>query len=605
MAVDSITSRLNFKPGFHRESTRYAEEGSWYDGNRVRFREGKPENMRGYAQRVTTAFDGTARDLITWADNDTKRHIMFGTEKKLYSYDGDNNIDITPLVSSVALTSAFATTDGSTRIYVSAAGHNLSQGDFITFTSSKNTIGGTVDLTNQVCSVSIININSFAIQVSTAADATETSVGTADMGYLIPTGNTNAIQGLGYGAAIYQATISTTGYRAWNEPASASGISFGITQWSLDTWGEDVLMNRKGGKIYYYDTDVSTEPTRGTVVTASPTVTDSILVSPNDRHVIAFGSTEFGTGTYNPLLVRWSDQEDYNNWTPAVSTTSGETILTDGSRIVAGVRSKNIIGVFTDNALYGMQFVGPPFIFNFRQLGTACGLVSQHGAVDIDGRLVWMGDNNFFLFDGQVRNLPCTVRRYIYDSFNMSQKDKVYAGINSEFKEVIWLYPSASSDECDSYVIWNYANNTWVYGTILYTTFQDRTVYDNTIATSNTSYLYNNEPEDVYSGDGDSLTAYVESADFDIDDGHKMMFIDKIIPDFTINDGNITMSIKTKQYPAGPLTEKGPFNITAETQRINMRARGRQARVRVSSYTNNTYWRYGAVRLDLKPDGQA
>jgi len=605
MAYDSITSRLNFKPGFHRESTRYAEEGSWYDGNRVRFREGKPENMRGYDKKVTTAFDGVARDLITWADNDTKKHIMFGTDKKLYSYDGDDNIDVTPLVSTAALTSSFSTTDGSTRIYVSVSTHNLSQGDFVVFTSSKNTIGGTIDLTNQVCSVSIIDINSFAIEVSTAADATQTSVGTADMGYLLPTGNQNAIQGTGFGAATFQAGTSTTGMRAWNEPASSSDITFGITQWSLDTWGEDVLMNRKGGKIYYYDTDVSTEPTRGTVVTASPTISDSILVSPNDRHVIAFGSTEFGTGNYNPLLVRWSDQEDYNNWTPAVSTTSGETILTDGSRIVAGVRSKNIIGIFTDNALYGMQFVGPPFIFNFRQLGTACGLVGQHAAIDIDGRLVWMGDNNFFLFDGQVRNLPCTVRRYVYDSFNMSQKDKVYAGINSEFKEVIWLYPSGSSDECDRYVIWNYGENTWVYGEIFYTTFKDRTIYDNTITTSNTSFLYNNEPDDVYSGDGESLAAYVESADFDIDDGHKMMFIDKIIPDFTINDGDITMSIKTKQYPTGTLTEKGPFTINSQTQKINMRARGRQARVRVSSYTNNTYWRYGAVRLDLKPDGQA
>ena len=601
MAYDSVTARLDFKPGFHRESTRYAEEGSWYDGNRVRFREGRPENMRGYNKRVTTAFDGQAADILTWSDNDTTRHIIFGTEQKVYSYDGDTNIDVTPIVSTVALVSVMNYVSGEVTVGVSSTTHNLNTGDWITFISATVTAG--IDLTDQVCLISVVSVDAYEFVNSTPSTATLTAAGSATVGYLLPTGNANAIQGLGYGAGVYNAGVSTTGMREWDDPATTSNITFPATNWSFDTWGEDVLMARRGGQIYYYDTDVSITPQRAVLVTAAPSVNNVILVSPNDRHVISFGSIEY-LGTYNPLLVRWSDQEDYNEWTPSITTTAGETVLTDGSQIIGAIRSRNLIGVFTDNALYGMQFVGPPFIFNFRQLGTACGLVSQHGAVNVDGRMVWMGENNFFIFDGQIRNLDCTVRRYIYDDINTTQQSKIFAGINSEFKEVVWLYPSSNSDEPDRYVMWNYGENTWVYGESLWTTYADRVVYDNTITTSNTSYLYNNEPEDYYSADGAAITSYLESADFDIKDGHDLMFIDRVIPDFDINDGNIQFSIFTKQFPAADLVERGPFNINSGTQQIQLRARGRQARVKVSSYNDNTYWRYGAVRLDIKPDGQ-
>ena len=602
MAYDSVTARLDFKPGFHRESTRYAEEGSWYDGNRVRFREGRPENLRGYNKRVAAPFNGIARDLLTWSDNDTTKHIMFGTEQKVYSYDGDNNIDVTPLVSTVQLTSVMDYVAGAVTIAVSSNNHNLNTGDWITFISSTVTAG--ITLKDQVCLVSVVGVNNYEFVNSTQATGNFTHIGNAEVGYLLPTGNVNAIQGLGYGAGVYNAGASTTGMRAWNQAATTSNITFPATNWSFDTWGEDVVMARRGGRIFYYDTDVSVTPQRAYLVTASPSVNNVILVSPNDRHLISFGSTEYATGTYNPLLVRWSDQENFNNWTPAITTTAGETILTDGSQIIGAVRSRNLIGVFTDNALYGMQFTGPPFIFNFRQLGTACGLVSQHGAVNVDGRMVWMGENNFFIFDGQIRNLDCTVRRYIYDDINTSQQSKIFSGINSEFKEVVWLYPSSNSEEPNRYVMWNYGDNTWVYGESLWTTFDDRVVYDNTITTSNDSYLYNNEPDDYYSADGQPITAYLESADFDIKDGHDLMFVDRMIPDFDINDGNIQFSIKTKQFPAGDFVEKGPFNINSGTQQVHLRARGRQARVKVSSHTDNTYWRYGAVRLDIKPDGQ-
>ena len=609
---DAKLIKLDFAAGFHRESTQYAEEGKWYDGDRVRFRAGKPEVLRGYSTRVSATFDGNARDLVTWSDNDQFKRASWGTDKKLYEHNGDQIFDITPVSVSVTLANVFGTSAGTTRVCVSDNAHGRSNGDFVFFTSAA-VIGSDVTL-DSVYSISVVDANVYAIEVSDAAGATSTQTGSATFHYLITTGAENAITGLGYGAASFQATVCASQTRAWNQPTSTGASDFvsQITQWSLDNWGEDIVANRRSGAIYYWDADASTTPLRAAIVTNSPTTVNSIVVSPNDRHLIALGVNQFGTtaspsGTYNPMTVRWSNQEDMSNWTPSVSSTSGETILTDGTRIVGGVRSKNAITIWTDNSLWQMQYVGPPFTFSFRQLGTNCGMIGPHAGIDYSGVPIWMGYENFYAFDGQVRNLPSTIRRYVFDNLNVDQKDKVYAGINSEFKEIIWLYPSLNSTECDSYVLYSPDENYWTYGTCFWTTFADRTVFGNTITTGTTvagSNLYNNEPTDIFTGNGAGLTSYLESGDFDIADGNELMFMDKIIPDFDINTGNIKFSVKTKQYPESTeVTEKGPFTISNTTQKVDMRARGRQGRIRVSCNSTGTKWRWGSLRLAVQPDG--
>jgi len=479
---DAKLIKLNFVAGFHRESTQYAEEGKWYDGDRVRFRAGKPEVLRGFDLRVDETFDGNARDLVTWSDNNQFKRALWGTEQKLYEHNGDQIFDVTPVSVSVTLANVFGTSAGSTRVCVSDGSHGRKTGDFVFFTSAA-VIGSDVTL-DDVYPVSVINSNVYAIEVSGAAGATSTETGSATFHYLIATGAENAVTGLGYGAAAYQATVCASQTRAWNQPTTvgASDFTSQITQWSLDNWGEDIIANRRGGPIYYWETTVATPP-RAVVVTNSPTTVNSIVVSPNDRHLIALGSNVFNTtasptGAFDPMTVRWSNQEDFSNWTPSVSSTSGETILTDGTRIVGAVRSRNAITIWTDNSLWQMQYVGPPFIFNFRQLGTNCGMIGPHAGVDYNGTPIWMGYENFYAYDGQVRNLPATIRRYIFDDLNIDQKDKVYAGINSEFKEIIWLYPSNGSDECDKYVLYSPEENYWAYGTCFWTTFADRTVLE-------------------------------------------------------------------------------------------------------------------------------
>jgi len=617
-STSSKLVKMDFQPGIRRESTQYAETNSWYDTNNVRFRAGKPENIGGYATKVSASFNGSGRDLIAWTDNDQFKRAMFGTSQMLYEHNGDQIFDVTPVSASTTLANAFSVALSANVVTVSATAHGRQTGDWIFFTSlTPTTIGGNILLGTNTYAVSVINANTLAIDVTATASAAQSSSGAGTIHYLLSTGVSNAATGLGYGAASYQATVCASDTRAWNQPTSvgASDFSSEITQWSLDNWGEDVLANRRGGAIYHWDADASTSPVRATIITNSPTTVNSIVVSPNDRHVIALGANEFGTtaspsGTYNPMVVRWSNQEDYTNWTPSINSTSGEVVIADGTKIVGARRSRNAINIWTDNSLWAMSFVGPPFIFNFSQLGTNCGLIGQHAAVDYDGRAVWMGYDNFYVFDGQVRSLDCTVRRYIFDRLNISQKDKIFCGINSEFKEVIWLYPSTGSSECDSYVVWSPDENYWSYGESIFTTFADKHVFGNTITTgvdSGSNKLYNNEVDGMYTADGVAMSSYIESADFDIDSGNEIMFLNRVIPDFDLSDGSLTFSIKTKDFPESNTSREKPnppHTVTNSTAKIDMRARGRQGRVRVSCDSAGTSWKWGSIRLAIQPDGR-
>ena len=606
-------AKFEFQQGFHRETTAYAEGQRWFDGNYVRFRAGRPENMRGYETRALgVTFDGSARDLITWSDSDSKKRAIFGTPDKLYAHEGDQIYDITPITTAVTLANVFGTSSGSTRVCCSDASHGRVVGDYVFFTSSAafNAVS-LQDKTFPVISVESADV--FTISVTGAADATESDTGTATFNYYIPTGNSIAAAGLGYGAARFQATVCASQTRAWNQPASAgsSGIVFGITQWSLDNWGEDVVANRKGSNIFYFDSDASVFPTRATSVTTSPIQTNSIIVSPNDRHLVALGTNEYAadatvSGTFNPMLVRWSDQDDRTNWVPSISSTAGEVVLTDGTEIIGAVRSKTAINIWTDNSLWLMEFAGPPFTFRFTQAGTNCGMVGQHGGVDFGGVTYWMGYDNFHRFTGQVEDVSCTVRRYIFDDINRDYYDKVFAGINSEFNEIIWLYPSGIKTECDKYVIYNPIDDYWIYGEMIFTTFADKEVFGNTLTTGVTvagNNIYNNEPIDVFTGSGETITSFVESGDFDIEDGNAIMFMNRIIPDYDLSGGKIKMKFTTKQYPESTESITKEFDITNTTEKVNFRSRGRQAKVRVSCDSNNASWRWGSIRLGIQGDG--
>lgn len=610
--------KLAFLPGFHTESTEYSEEGKWYEGDKVRFRNGRPENMRGYEKKDTTALIGTPRAIRSWANNNTEKLLSTATEQRLSIYYNGYNYDVSPIVSTVSIEAGvngdFSTSIGSGQIDVSLTNHGVSVKDWLFFTSaSVNGFGGATNFaassfggpTFQV--VAKADLNHFTISVTSVADSTASNMGNATMNYLPSTQQTTNIQGLGYGAGVYNAGASTTGVRAWDIAASSSNIIFLANQWSLDTWGEDLLAVRRGGPLFHWDANASVSPERATVVATGPSQINSIVVSPNDRHVLALGTNEYATSVFNPLLIRWSDQEDYTNWTPAISTTSGELKLAEGTEIVGGIRARNVIHVWTDKTLYGVQYVGPPFIFSISQLGTHCGLVGPHAAAAVDESTYWMGHHGFHMFNGRCMKLPCTVQRHIFDNFNMSQGDKVFAGVNAEFHEVIWLYPSNDALEPDSYVIYNTKEDHWVFGSTNFNTFENAFVFNNTITTGNISdsyYMLNNEPVSVYTANGQAVTSYLKSADFDIEEGDKIMFMSRIIPDFDISHGNLEFTIEAKEYPTGTTITKGPYTINSSTKKIDFRSRGRQAAVRVSSSDSGVSWRYGSIRLAIQPDGE-
>lgn len=625
-STTSRLSKLNLKPGFHRESTQYSEEGRWFDGDRVRFREGKPENLRGYSKFTLDddrTLEGIGRDLLTWSRNNSEKLLAVGTEKKLYIVDGSFPYDVTPIVTVVSIGNSgtqgnLSTVSGQNRIYVSITNNNVSVGDFVEFTStSTNGFSQGTDFAVTAFGgpvyevVNVSGVNNFSVSVNYSSNATQAGPGQATAHFLLATGSNDSIQGTGYGAGNYLASgTSITSARAWNEAASTSNIIFAATQWSLDTFGEDLLGVRRGNKLCHWDADASVTPVRANIISGSPNQINSIVVSPNDRHVIALGTNEYATGTFNPMLIRWADQLNFNNWTPAITNTAGELVVVDGTEIIAGIRTRSSILIWTDNALYGLQFVGPPFTFSIQQLGSNCGLISQHAAVAVDSASFWMSNDNFYVFDGTVRKLDCTVRRHLYDNFNMTQKGKVFCATNSEFHEIIWLYPSENSSEPDSYIIYNYEENTWVYGSSFYTTFSDDHVFDNTITTgrvsaSDDTRIWNNEPEDIFTGDGKALTSFLESADFDLQDGADIMFVNRVIPDLTFGSGtNLTFTINLKDYPADSTTQKGPYTLNSGIKKVDLRARGRQANVRVSTSDLGAEWRWGNVRVALQPDGK-
>jgi len=610
-STDTQFFNLKFIPGFHRESTKYAEEGKWFDGNRVRFREGKPENLRGYTKFSTDTISGFARDALTWTDNNTRKYLAYGTNTQLYVVQNEDRTDSTPIATTTSVSNNFVTSAGKASVKINLGytpSQNVSVGDRIEFVGVDNFSGTSVNGTFGITLVSAQD--AFYITANATATANATNVGgtNGSINLLIPNEESNDIQGLGYSAGVW------SGQQAWNFPASSSDIVFQGAQWKLDTYGEDLLALRRKSKIAYLDVSENNYTiARASIVGTAP-YANSFIVSPNDGHVVCYGaSVSANDTTIVPLRVAWSDQNNFRVWEPTATNTAGSVNLTEGSRIVGAIRSRNTINIWTDKAMYIQEFVGTPFIFRFTQVGSNCGMISPHAAVDIDGVSYWMGDNNFYMYDGRVNTMPCTIRRHLFESFNMVQKDKVYAGINSEFKEIIWLYPRDESLEPNAYVIYNYEEQTWVYGSLfengITTTFADRGVFDTTVLTGRTSatgdmLVWNNEPDDIYTGDGQTLSSFIESAEFDLDEGKQLMFADKLIPDYTFSTGEqIKFSIKTRRYPSDDFQEKGPFTINADTQKVNMRARGRQSVVRVSADAAGQ-WRWGSVRLAMQPDGE-
>lgn len=588
---------LPIKPGFYSDDTDrdVGKLGFWVDGDKVRFFAGLPAKLGGWTRGAgDSTFLGKARGSADTRTTRDEIFLIFGTHLKLYVWQGGSYYDVTPLASSGTLSDPFSTTDTLATVDVADVGHGLSAGDYVTFSGAAAVGGITVNGTYTVTSVT--SANAYVITHSSPATSTAGPGGGVNVAYAyeISIGAETAVAGLGWGSGVW-------GGSTWGTPRSASDFISQLRTWQIDLWGEDAICNPRGGSIYVWDSSVGVL-TRAAIISQAPITAKGVLVSPEDRHLIALGAHD-GSGN-DPMLVRWCDQENYTDWTPSLSNTAGDKRLDSGTEILCGVRVRSENLIFTDSSLYSMVFVGPPDTFAFRQLGDNGNLVGPQAAHVFEGVAYWMADKDFFVYDGVVKAIDCSVSTTVFDGFNRFQGHKVYCGVNRDYREVWWLYPSASSDENDRYVIYNLNDKTWAFGTLARTMLVgDSDVLNYSYGFGTDNYIYTHESgTDEYD---QPMNAYIESGAIEVDAGGNMLaHISKMIPDFKTLVGSVDVTFTGKKYPQSTETQvSGPHTISPTTEFVNPRMRCRQISIQLESDALGDNWRTGMLRVDLVPHG--
>ena len=610
--------KLQFRPGIIRDLTGYTNEGGWRVSNLVRFRYGFPETIGGWEKYSTSQFLGTCRSLLNWNTLSGDDLLGMGTNLKYYIERGGQYNDITPIRDTVVLSNPFTATNGSSVINVVDVDHGCTDGDFVTFSGAVS-LGGNVTaaVLNQEYKISYIDDDNYSITVSVVANSSDSGNGGASVtaAYQINVGLNTQVGGTGWGAG-------TWGRGTWGSASTLSATNT-LRLWSQDNYGEDLIFNVRNGGLYYWDATTGLT-TRGVSLASlssdstTPTLAAQVLVSDRDRHVIAFGANNGGSTDRDPLLIRFSSQEDPFDWTPTTTNTAGDLRLGSGSYIVRAVETKREILVFTETALYSMQFIGPPYTFGIQMISNNISVNGYNTTVAIEDTVFWMGDTEFYVYTGKTDSLLCPLKDYVFNDLNYSERDKIFAGLNSEYNEVTWFYPSANSTENDRYVTFNYKESVWTYGDLARTAWLDHGVRQHPIAAAADHYLYNHEygTDDGSTTPASPLNAYIESSPIDIGDGERFSFVRRIIPDVTfINSTNgprLDMVIKTQNYPgsnyangsSSAVERTAVVPVEQYTQVKDIRLRGRSIILRVESSRLGTCWRLGLPRIEIQADGR-
>jgi len=654
-----MLQKLNFKPGFNKMITDSGAESQWVDGDNVRFRYGLPEKIGGWSQLTTASktLPGSARAQHTWTSIAGEKYAAIGTSQGLFLYYGNDFYDISPL--DTAITGfTFTTTNGSATVTVNKTSHGLSAGRYFTFTSVTLPGSGTgytaTDFTDTPYEVVTAATNSFTITMaSVESGAGITAGGSATVNPYVEVGPTTQTSGYGWGTDTWSAST-------WGTERTVSNVTLDPGNWSLDNFGEVLVATIFGNKTFTWNAGASnarairaSTTTTNFQTTNNPTSSRLTQVSDRDRHLFHFG-TETTIGdptTVDPLFIRFSNQEDLNTYTPTSVNTAGSFRLDKGNKIVGAVSGKDYTLVLTDSSAYVIQFVGPPFTFSVKQVGTNCGLIGQHALSYSDGIVFWMsGEGGFFLFDGTVKSLPCLVEDFVFNTdgdnlgINFNSSDVIYAEHNTLYSEVNWFYPKSGSDQIDRVVTYNYAEKVWTTGSLARTTYADTGVFDVPYATEyndsatpvfpdiqgitnrfGASIYYAHEvgTDQVNSSGTTAIAAFIKSGDYDITssksalgqatgqvnyrgDGEFFMSVKRFIPDFAVQTGNTKITLLLNDYPNNTASSSplGPFTITSSTDKVDTRARGRLVALKIENDGTGETWRYGTFRLDAQPDGR-
>jgi hypothetical protein len=692
-------SKILFKPGVNRENTRYTTEGGWYDGDKIRFRQGTPEVIGGWQRISAGTFLGVCRSLWNWVTLGGLNLVGVGTNLKFYIEKGGAYNDITPIRSTVTLTNPFTATLSSAVITVADTAHGCVTGDFVTFSGATG-LGGniTAAVLNQEYSVTVVSSDSYTITVGATANATDVSGspggGTVTTAYQINVGPATSIPLTGWGAGVWGAGV-------WGTGGTSNSV---IRLWNQVNYGEDLIFGPRGGGLYYWDatsgvnsrgvllrdlggtaTITIASPavvtstvlynegaavsfsttgalptgitagttyfvyntvgltfnlldTAGSVVNTSGTQSGTQTITPTDiplmqnyftvsgtsRFIITYGVNDYGSTVQDPMLIRWSAQDDPYNWTPDATNQAGSIRLSHGSEIITAIQTRQEILTFTDSAVFSLQYLGPPTVWQTQLLGDNISIMSPNAVALASGVVYWMGVDKFYAYDGRVQTLNCDVRRYVFSNFNQSQSVQVFAGTNEGFNEVWWFYCSANSTAVDRYVIYNYLEKIWYYGTLGRTAWLDSGLRDYPLAATYQYNLVNHEQglNNNETGTTTAIAANISSSEFDIQDGHQFGFVWRVLPDLTFETSSnsptaqlptVTMTLYGLSNSGSGVTSSAGANVAASatyviteefTGQIYTRMRGRQMIFKIESNQINTTWQIGAPRIDIRPDGR-
>ena len=649
--------KLQFKPGINRDQTDYSNEGGWYECDKIRFRSGYPEKIGGWVKASATPFLGTCRQMWSWITTFSDDFLAMGTNLKLYIEDaGGTFYDITPLRASVPTytgantTNSIYTTNGSNIVRVTlAVDPSAAAGNYVDISGAAAVGGIPADElnTSQLILTAGTPANSFTFQTSTNATSTVAGGGGASItvSFEIDTGNAASTEGYGWGTG-------TWGRDAWGL-GSTSPVILPQCDWWMDNFDNDLIANIRNGAPYYWERGSIANPVTALGVraislgtyafnwataTSAPLYTPTqfqdavpvkvmqLLVSQQDKHLLAFGAVPFGstsTADFDPLVIRWASQDSPGDWIPSSLNTAGDLRVSRGSRIVRALPSRQEILVWTDSTLYALQFLGTSDVFGLQEYADNISIASPRAVASAANVVYWMGQDKFYAYTGRVETLPCTLRNHVFMNINFDKADQIVCGTNEQWNEVWWFYPTADSNWNNAYVVYNYLDQVWYYGSIERTAWLDTPLRHspqaaNTPQNSTTGYLYNHE--DGVDDDGVAMAAFIQSNDFDLDDGDQFMLTRRIIPDLsfagsanneTAPTPEATLEIRSRNFPGNSFNTNTDdtarvtqTTVGAFTGQVFLRTRARQMALKVMSDQLGTQWQLGAPRLDMRPDGK-
>lgn len=619
-----VLEKIKTPPGIFRDRSRYSVDGGWWDCNRIRFRNGVVQPIGGWEKFNLTQITGSCRAILPWSSLSSLTYVGLGTNLKLMVIAGGVLTDITPIrkTTNPMSNNPIATSNGLTTVTVTDTNHGANIGDYVTLSGLTGPVNGVPasDLNKEHVVVTVPTTGTFTITVATAASGTGSGGGAAGIAeYQINIGaDSGVLTGAGWGAGTWSRST-------WSSATSTTSVTGTLRIWSLSNWGEDMIASPRNGPVYYWDTSVGTRATLVSAMsgaTGVPTTVRESLVT-DQRVLMCFGVNPESSSIQDPLLVRWSDVEDYTDFTPTSLNAAGSLRLNSGSTLIAAIQTRQEILAWTDVALHSIKYVGGDFIYGQTLIGANVDIVGQNARAALNDIVMWMGKDAFYMYDGRIKIMPCTVWSKVFNDFNKSEAQKVFAGVNSTYGEITFFYPSLNSTENDKYVTYNTVENVWTFGTLARTAWSDHSIFAYPLGVGATAasdgYVYYQEygTNDGSTNPGSALGSYIETGPIELDSGNRFSFVNRFLPDVSFEGSSsatpcVYYTFIPQNYPgsaalSSPVSEvEGTVTVPYETfdEIKYIRFRARNFAIRIGGSEAGVFWKHGDIRVDSRPDGR-